>query len=121
MAIEVTAVPGSVTIRPRGGDGVLAARRRLEIPAERILDATVSPRAEVRRPAVSPVNLGSYLPGLLYYGRFGVGRAVEFWAVRRQERLVVIECRDWDYTRVVLGVPEPEAVAGTVRLVAGGR
>jgi hypothetical protein len=121
MAIEVVGEPQAITIHLRGWDGLLAARRRLVVPAERIVAATVAPSREVRRPGVVLINTGSYLPGLLYYGRFGSGSAREFWAVRRQQSLVVIECRDWDYARVVLGVPDPEVVAGTVRLVAGGR
>ncbi len=121
MAIEVAVEPGAVTVHLRGWDWVLAARCRLVIPAERIAGVTIAPRTEVHRPGVSLTNTGTYLPGLLYYGRFGMGPAREFWAVRCQERLVVIECRDWDYVRVVLGVPDPEVVAGTVRLVAGAR
>jgi len=121
MSIEIAAEPEAVTIHLRGWDRVFSARRRLEIPAQRILRASVVPRDEVRRPAVSLTSTGSYLPGVLLYGPFGRGSKREFWAVRRQTEVVVIECRGWDYARVVLGVPEPELVAGTVRLVAGGR
>lgn len=121
MAIEIAAEPGAVTVRLRGWDRVFSTRRRLEIPARCIAGATVIARAEIRRPVVSLTNTGAYLPGLLHYGPFGRGPNREFWAVRRQERLVVIECRGWSYARVVLGVPEPEMVAGTVRLVTGPR
>jgi hypothetical protein len=121
MAIEIAAEPRAVTIHLRGWDWVFAARRRLEIPAEHIAGAAVVPRDEVHRPAVSLASQGSFLPGVLHYGPFGRGPNREFWAVRRQERLVVIDCRGWGYARVVLGVPEPEMVAGTVRLVTGGR
>lgn len=121
MAIEIAAEPRAVTIHLRGWDWVFSARRRLEIPAWCIVGAAVIAREEIRRPVVSLTNTGTYLPGVLHYGPFGRGPNREFWAVRRQEWLVVIECRGWGYARVVLGVPDPEVVAGTVRLVAGAR
>lgn len=121
MSIEILAEPQSIAIRLTGWDGLLAGRRRLDIPAKAIAGAAAIPRDQVAPPRAVLTNMGSYLPGLLYYGRFGIGPAREFWAARRQPALVVINCRDWRYTRVVLGVPEPELAAGTVRLVIGGR
>lgn len=124
MAVEVAAEPGVVTIHLRGWDWLLAARRQLQIPAAHIARVSTVPRRAAGLPGRGRgllTNVGTYLPGLLYYGRFGAGGSREFWAVRRQPSLVVIECLDWRYARVVLGVSEPEQAAGTVRLVAGGR
>jgi len=58
---------------------------------------------------------GAYVPGLIRYGSYGREPVREFWMVRRQRRVVVINVRDWAYHRLILGVSDPEAFAAAVR------
>jgi hypothetical protein len=110
MKIDVT--PSQITVTLSVFETPFAMKHRLEIPTENIALATAVDRSEVHRPLVRAP--GTYLPGLLSYGSFGVGEGREFWAVPGRPRLLVIDIQNWTYSRAVLAVPDPDQVAGTI-------
>lgn len=115
MGIELNTDPTTVQIRLGGVHGVLAIKRHLDIPTHLItsveaMDRRVIPPGQgtwLRAP-------GTYIPGLIRYGSYSRAPYREFWAVFRQRRVLVITIRDWEYSRVVLGIPDPDTHAGSI-------
>jgi hypothetical protein len=116
VAIDVGGEPGMLTIRLSGVDAVLSLKRRLDVPGHRITSVDVVPRRDVpRSPGTWLRAPGTHLPGVARYGSYGRRPRREFWAVRRQDPVLMIEAADWDYARIVLGVPDPGTAAGIAR------
>lgn len=113
MAIDVAPTPSTLTVRLSGWDRVLALKGRLEIPVDRILDVTVVDRSEVGWPPWLRAP-GTFVPGAIKHGSYGIGAKREFWAVFRQDRVLVIRIGGWDYARVVLGLDNADLVAMSI-------
>lgn len=108
MAIDIEVSGDLVVVSLTGKDRLFAFKRRLNIPAEKIGSVEVLPKSEVPPGKGIWLRLpGSYIPGVLHHGSYGFGANREFWAVSRQEEVVVITIHDWDYRRVVLGTGNP--------------
>jgi hypothetical protein len=58
---------------------------------------------------------GSYVPGLVHYGSYGTSPNREFWAVFRQQRLLVVDIEAWRYARLVLAVRSPDMIAADIQ------
>ena len=115
MSIELSIDGENLRLRLGGIERLLALKRHLEVPAHLVtgvaaLDRTAIPPGKgtwLRAP-------GTYIPGLIRHGSYGVPPHREFWAVFRQRRVLVVNVRDWDYARLVLGIPEPDVHASTI-------
>lgn len=115
MSIEVSV--GSQTLQLRLGPigRLLAVKRRLEIPIHLVAGADA-----MDRKAVPPGDgtwlraPGTHIPGLIRYGSYGRAPHREFWVVMRQRRVLVINVRDWDYARVILGIHDPDSHAAAI-------
>lgn len=113
IGVEVSSVAVQVRLSPIGG--VLAVKRRMEIPLDLVTGA-----AAMERRTVPPGNgtwlraPGTHIPGLIRYGSYGRVPQREFWAVIRQRRVLVITVDDWDYCRVILGVRSPDSHAAAI-------
>lgn len=57
---------------------------------------------------------GTYVPGLIRYGSYGLQPNREFWAVYRPSEVLVLRMANWDYGRAVLGVNEPHRIAASL-------
>lgn len=90
---------------------VLAFRHRIEVPRRQISRAVAVDRGSLE-PHLSGIvrRLGTHVPGLLRFGSYGIGADLQFWAVGTRRRVLVLETSG-RYRRIVLGVPEPDAVA----------
>ncbi|MDH3262026.1 MAG: hypothetical protein OEM81_11050 [Acidimicrobiia bacterium] len=116
MSVKVERAGDVIVLRLGPVDSLFAIKGRLDIPASHVtsvevMDLKAVPRTEgtwLRAP-------GAYVPGLIRYGSYGRQPLREFWMVRRQRRVVVINVRDWAYHRLILGVSDPEAFAASVR------
>ena len=115
MSIKLSTGPQTVHVRLGGIEGVLAVKRRLAIPTQLItgveaIDRTAIPPGEgtwLRAP-------GTHIPGLVRHGSYGQPPHREFWAVFRPKRVLVLAIRDWEYTRVVLGISDPDLHASAI-------
>ena len=120
MSIELTTEPGTVQVRLGGIEGVLALKRRLDIPAHLITAAEAIDRRAIPRGQGTWLRApGTYIPGLIRHGSYGHAPHREFWAVFRPKRVLVVAIRDWEYTRVVLGVADPEVHASAITAAIG--
>jgi len=108
MAIDIEVSKDLVVVNLTGKDRFFALKSRLRIPAEKISSVEVLPRREVPPARGAVIRLpGTYIPGVVQHGSYGLGANREFWAVYRQEEVVVISVDDWDYRRLVLGTDNP--------------
>jgi hypothetical protein len=115
MSISVTIDDGEVRIRLGGLDGLLAMKREVAVPLNRIVSASVMPRHSV--PAGEGTWLrapGTHLPGLVRHGSYGREPHRELWAVFRPDDVLVIEADGWDYARIVLGAADPGRIAAGI-------
>ena len=87
------------------------------MPVARIAGARVETRIEALagRGFRAP---GTGVPGLIALGTWRGRRGRQFWNVRRGRRVLVIDLRGSGLTRLVLQIPEPEAVAERLRGLA---
>jgi hypothetical protein len=93
----------------------LSFKTRLEVPVDRIRAAEAMPRAEVPfRPMIRAP--GAYIPGLLRFGSYGRKPNRHFWAVFRQDPVLVVDIDDWDYARLVVGVADAAQTAGSIQV-----
>lgn len=91
----------------------LALKHRLEVPTERITRAEAVPRADI--PHGSLVRApGTYVPGLARLGSYGKKPNRQFWAVFRQDPVLVVDIEGWDYSRIVAGLPDAANTAGDI-------
>ena len=91
-------------------DRLLCLRASVRVPLREIRAVRVVDRGELPRPGLRLP--GSYLPGVLTAGSYGVGADRSFWDIRRAERVLLVLCRPGaEYARLVLEVPDPEATA----------
>jgi hypothetical protein len=89
-------------------DRLLCLRASVRVPLREIRAVRAVERAELPRPGLRLP--GSYLPGVLTAGSYGVGGDRSFWDIRRAEQVLVVLCRPGaEYARLVLEVPDPEA------------
>lgn len=108
MAIDIEVSKDLVVVNLTGKDRFFALKGRLRIPAEKIRSVEVLPRREVPPGRGTLIRLpGTYIPGVVRHGSYGLGPNREFWAVYRQDEVVVISVDDWAYRRLVLGTTNP--------------
>ena len=116
MTIRVERTGDMIVLRLGPIDSLFAIKGRLDIPTSHVTSVEVQDRNAV--PSTEGTWLrapGTYVPGLIRYGSYGREPLREFWMVRRQRRVVVIDVRDWAYHRLILGVSNPDAFAAAVR------
>lgn len=113
MGIDVTVGQDSVNVELSGWDRIFALKSRLTIPRDRITGVSVVHRSEVGWPPALRAP-GTFVPGAIKHGSYGVGAKREFWALFRQERVLIMEVDQWKYARVVLGLQDADLVAITI-------
>ena len=113
MAIEVTVGSDAVEVELSGWDRIFALKSRLAVPRDRITAVSVVHRSEVGWPPALRAP-GTFVPGAIKHGSYGMGAKREFWALFRQERVLVMEVDQWGYARVVLGLQDADLVAITI-------
>ncbi|HVF05455.1 MAG TPA: hypothetical protein VNA20_11505 [Frankiaceae bacterium] len=114
MPVAVSVEPPDLVVRITGWDAVWALRRTVRVPLTQVTGAAVEPRPAVHRKGLRMA--GSYVPKVLKSGSYAGWRWSEFWVTRWPERVLVVRCAPGArYDRLVLDVPDPEAVAELVR------
>lgn len=116
MGLTISQAGDSIVLKPDPIDAVFAVKQRLDIPRSHITAIDVVDRSDV--PTTEGTWLrapGTHLPGLVRYGSYGKEPLREFWMVRRQDRVVMIDVRDWAYHRLVLGARDPDRLAEQFR------
>lgn len=113
--MKVKISDGTLTLRLAPLEVPLAFKAKLEVPIHRIVSAEGTPRSEVPHGPLIRAP-GTYIPGLVRFGSYGRKPNRQFWAVFRQDPVLVIDIEGWDYQRLVVGVPDPAQAAGTIQM-----
>ena len=112
--LTLTVADGRLVVEPRGFDVLMAQRRRIEVPLDRVTDVRVVPRDEAPRAGLRLP--GAYLPGVIVAGSYGLGAERTFWDVRRGDPVLVIRCAEGSpYRALVMEFAEPYSVLARVR------
>ncbi len=120
MSIEISIEPQTVQVRLGGIEGLLALKRRLDIPTHLVTEAVAIDRKDIPGGEGTWLRApGTYIPGLVRHGSYGRPPHREFWAVFRPRRVLVVAVRDWEYCRVVLGMRDPEVHASAISAASG--
>ncbi|MDF1596501.1 MAG: hypothetical protein P1T08_10470 [Acidimicrobiia bacterium] len=96
-------------------EALLALKRELEVPVDRITSARAMARGDVSYGPIIRAP-GTYIPGLVRFGSYGRKPNRHFWAVFRQDPVLVVESENWDYTRLVVGVRDAGHTAGALQV-----
>lgn len=111
--IRVAITNQQLIVEPEGLDKLWAFTRQLRVPLGSIRAATV----ELYAPARVVFGLrfpGTHIPGLIKAGTFFEQGQREFWLVHQARQVVVIELEQQSYARLVLEVPDPNALVHSI-------
>lgn len=107
-SIRVTGDQLIVTLH--GLDKIWCVRGKVAVPLDQVSGIEAIDRNRLPRPGVRLP--GSYLPGVIIAGSYGLGDNRTFWDIRRATRLLVVNCRPGAaYRQIVLEVHNPDSTA----------
>jgi hypothetical protein len=106
MAIGLVVTPTGLQVRFTGVDRVAACSRGLHVPFERILGSRVMTRDDAVASSPRLPCPGSWWPGRLRAGSWGVGERRQLWGVRRGRDVVVVYLSGRPFHRVVVDVAD---------------
>jgi hypothetical protein len=113
MAVHAAVEPQHLLVELAGWDRLLTLKRRVRVPLDAVSAVEAKHRSEIKRLPGRWLRLpGTYVPSMVHHGSYGRRPHRDFWAIFRQERVLVVHCRGWEYERLVLAVPDPDFVAG---------
>ena len=112
MAVTVELGDGHLQVALTGWDRVLALKSSLSVPVASITSVEAKGRNEIERLPGRWLRLpGTYVPSMVHHGSYGRKPHRDFWALFRQERVLVVHMAGWEYERLILAVADPDAVA----------
>ncbi len=95
----------TLTISPRGISKLLALKSKLAIPFNHIVGATIDPG--ILKDFKGIRSPGTAVPGLYYAGTFYNQQEKLFFNIKTSSTPVVIQLRNEEYDRIVIGVEDP--------------
>jgi len=108
MAISLVVTPKGLRVQFTGADRVAACSWGLDVPFERIVGSRVMTRSEAVASSPRLPCLGSWWPGRLRAGSWGIGERRQLWGVHRGEHVVVVYLSGRPFHRVVVDVEDPQ-------------
>ena len=114
MSVVVELSASAVAVRFRGLDRLWAFSRGLTIPYERITAAATLPRTEAKDNCPKLRVLGSYFPGRLHCGRYGLGARRQLWCVHRADEVLALDLAGRPFARVVIEVAQAADIAAQI-------
>jgi hypothetical protein len=114
VAASVSVERDRLDVRLTGADRFWALSGGIRLPLDRVRAARVAPRADAKRDCPNLRLPGSYWPGRLHAGSYGLGDKRQLWCVHRAQQVLVLELSGRPYARVVLELPDPQAAADRV-------
>lgn len=115
MRVQISDDGRSIVFRLAPLEIPLSFKSRLEVPVDLIRSAEAVPRADVPFGPLLRAP-GMYIPGLARFGSYGRRPNRHFWAVSRQDPVLVVDIDDWDYARIVAGVADAARTAGSIQM-----
>ena len=103
-----------LTVHIRGVDRLLALQSTVEVPLRHIAGVEVDP-PDAHRVWHGLRMGGTNLPGVITAGHFVQHGQWSFWDVHDPAKSIAIELHDEGYSRLVIGVDDPETTAASIR------
>lgn len=119
MTVSVDA--GEVRVQFSGADRFWALSSGITIPVSRVREAKVLPRKDAAKACPKWRLPGSYWPGRLRAGSYGLGAGRQLWCAHKAEEVLAIDLRGKPYARVVVEVANPRERAGRITGAVAGR
>ena len=120
MAVAVRVEEDHMVVELGGWDQFLSIKRRLDVPLIAITSIEAKSREDIQRLPGRWLRLpGTYVPSMVHHGSYGRRPHRDFWALFRQERVLVLRMDGWGYERVVLGMEDPDRVAADLTRMVG--
>lgn len=108
MATRLAVTRTGLEVRLTGIDRAAAGRRGLDVPFERIVGSRVMSRAAAVASSPRLPCPGSWWPGRLRVGCWGVGERRQLWGVRGSADVVVVYLSGRPFHRFVVEVDDPQ-------------
>ena len=108
MAISLVVIPEGLRVQFTGADRLAACSWGLDVPFERVVGSRVMTRCEAVASSPWLPCLGSWWPGRLRAGSWGIGERRQLWGVRRGEHVVVVYLSGRPFHRLVVDVEDPQ-------------
>ncbi|MCL2322839.1 MAG: hypothetical protein FWC47_12145 [Oscillospiraceae bacterium] len=99
---------GQLIISMQGARKILALKSELSVPLSSIKSVSADPLAWKDSPIFK--LYGSRIPGILLEGAFIQDGSKTFYDIKRSEDNVIIGLEDADFSKIVFGTEDPEAV-----------
>lgn len=113
MTVAVNLIDGSLRVACSGWSRVLAMTGEVRVPLGHV--AGIRRAGEEAQAWRSGVKVaGARIPGIIKAGTFREGPARVFWYVRRPEQAVLIDLHDEHFARLIIEVPDPDALIARV-------
>ncbi|GEM_PF-5057028 len=112
---EIKIVDNVIVIELKGIEAILAFKRKVEIPVDRIQDIILDPRQIIS--SIRYRILGASILGKLYYGTFSTVFGKAFLAIRNPNKVIGILLRDYKYSLVAFSSDDEEIVDKILRIV----
>ena len=120
MAVAVRVEGNHLVVDLHGWDRLLSIKGRLDVPVTAITGIEAKSREEIKALPGRWLRLpGTYVPSMVHHGSYGRRPNRDFWALFRQDRVLVVRMDGWDYQRIVLGMEDPDSVAAELAKVVG--
>ncbi|HEY2191571.1 MAG TPA: hypothetical protein VGH76_04600 [Actinomycetospora sp.] len=107
MATVLDVTTTGLRVRFTGSDRLAACCAGLDVPFERIVGSRVMTRDDAVASSPRLPCPGSWWPGTLRAGSWGVGERRQLWSVRRGAYVVVVYLSGRPFHRVVVDVADP--------------
>ena len=112
MAVRAAIEGDHFVVLLDGWDRVLSLKSRLHVPLAAITAVEAKHRSDIKRLPGRWLRLpGTYVPSMVHHGSYGRRPNRDFWALFRQERVLVVTCEGWDYRRLVLALADCDRMA----------
>ncbi|MGI9649551.1 MAG: hypothetical protein ACR2OI_13650 [Acidimicrobiia bacterium] len=118
MAVSARVEDELLVVELTGWDRLLALKGRLAVPLSSVTSVEAKDRDAIQQLPGRWLRLpGTYVPSMVHHGSYGRRPNRDFWALFRQERVLVLRMSGWDYQRLVLGISDPDHMAGQLTQV----
>ncbi len=124
MPVEIDISDDHIAVVLSGWSGFFALKRRLEVPYPNVINAHVEAIGQARSEKSILKNRGTDFIRLMTAGSFGRGDSKQFWYVKRirgNDPVLVIDLKDFKYSRIVLEISDPMSRAELISAAAANR
>lgn len=112
---EIVVEEDRIVVHVKGVDRILALTTRLEVPLAHVA-AVARDEEEAKRWWHGVREPGVDVPHVLTAGRFLQHGDLVFWDVRGPEGVIAVELRHEQYSKLVIGVEDPDAAVELINL-----